>query len=358
MRFCVIMCGGVGSRFWPFSRQEMPKQFLDFFGTGRTLLQMTFDRIRPLVDPERIIILTNRDYVDLVARQLPGIPAANILAEPARRNTAPCICWAAQHIRAIDPEASIVTLPSDHLVLKEQAFADALAEGFSFVEGGDRLLTLGIHPNSPQTGYGYIQRGQKVEGFNNIMKVKTFTEKPNEEMARLFLSTGEFFWNAGIFLWKAESILKAFAEIDPDTAQIFEAGRDLYATPRETGFIDTAFPEAPSISIDYAIMEKASNVYVETVDLGWSDLGTWRALHEASPRTAEGNVTQNCRVLAHDCSGSVFAVTGEKVIVASGLKDFIVADNGNALLIYPLADEQKIRQVVNEVKSRFGEKFV
>lgn len=357
-RFCVIMCGGVGSRFWPLSRTDMPKQFLDFFGTGRSLLQMTFDRITPIVKPENIILVTNRNYADIIRRQLPQVKESNILLEPARRNTAPCICWAAHHILSIDPQASIVTLPSDHLVLKEQAFTEAIDEGLSFVERNDSLLTLGIRPSSPNTGYGYIQQGKPVAGWNHILRVKSFTEKPDLAMAEFFIRSGEFFWNSGIFLWTAASILKAFEKYAPETAAIFNAGDATYNTDAEKEFIEREFPNAPSISIDYAVMEKADNVYVKTVDIGWSDLGTWKALYETSPRNADGNVTQNCKVLTHDCHNSIFTVSGDKIVVAAGLSDFIVADNGNALLIYPIGDEQKIRQVVNEVEAIFGKDFV
>ncbi len=352
------MCGGVGSRFWPFSRNDKPKQFLDFFGTGKSLLQLTVERIAPIVGEENIILVTNRQYAGIIREQLPGVKESNILLEPARRNTAPCICWAAHHIYALDPEASIVTLPSDHLVLKEEAFRKAISEGLDFVESGDRLLTLGITPTGPNTGYGYIQQGAPIEGWNGIRKVKSFTEKPNLEMAKLFLSSGEFFWNSGIFLWTAANILKAFQKYSPDIAQLFDTDNSRYATPGEPDYIEEIFPLSPSISIDYAIMEKADHVYVKTVDLGWSDLGTWNSLYETSPRNAEGNVTQNCKVLLTNCEGSMFAVAGDKIIVASGLKDYIVADNDNALLICPLADEQKIRQIVNEVKDRFGEEYI
>ena len=357
-RYRVIMCGGAGSRFWPFSRDNMPKQFLDFFGTGRSLLQLTVDRITPVVPKENIILVTNVKYAGIIREQLPGIPEENILCEPARRNTAPGICWAANHIAASCPDALIATLPSDHLVLKETAFAKAIEDGFDFVSSGDRLLTLGIKPTYPNTGYGYIQLGQHVDGCDDTRKVKSFTEKPDPEMARFFLDSGEFYWNAGIFIWKAADIIKAFEQHCPEMAQLFESGRKYYATPLEKDFIEANFQNAQSISIDYAVMEKASNVFVKTVDLGWSDLGSWKALYDVSPKNAEGNVTQNCNVLAPGCTGSLFAVNGEKIIVASGLKDYIVADNGNALLICPADEEQKIRQVVNDVRTRFGEEFV
>lgn len=358
-RYCVIMCGGVGSRFWPFSRTALPKQFLDFFGTGRTLLQMTVDRIRDIVPPERVVIVTNAQYAGIIAEQLPELNPDNILCEPARRNTSPCICWAAHHIHAINPEASIVTLPSDHLILREDDFRKAITEGLEFVEQGDHLLTLGITPTSPHTGYGYIQLGAPAPGGDgDIMKVKSFTEKPDEQMAKVFLDSKEFFWNSGMFIWKASTILKAFEHYAPETASIFDAGRNLYATPEEMIFINDVYPSAPSISIDYAIMEKADNVYVKTVDFGWSDLGSWKALYETSPRNADGNVTQNCKLITRNCNGSVFAVKGDKIIVASGLQDYIVADNGNALLICPIEEEQRLRHVVNDVKSRFGEDYV
>lgn len=357
-RYCVVMCGGVGSRFWPFSRTTKPKQFLDFFGTGKSLLQLTVERILPLVAPEHIILVTNAAYASIVREQLPDIKEENILLEPARRNTAPCICWAANHIYAQDPDASIVVLPSDHLILKEQAFIETLHEGFEFVESGDYLLTLGIKPTSPQTGYGYIQRGKPVKEFPDICRVKTFTEKPNLEMAKVFLATGEFFWNAGIFLWSARSILNAFAKYDKDTLAVFECPTSVYGTEAETEFINKRFPNAPSISIDYAIMEKAGNVYVKSADLGWSDLGSWKALYDASPKNQDGNVTQNCKALLHDCDDSIIAVKDEKIVVASGLKGYIVAENSNALMIYPIEQEQQIRHIVNDVRSRFGEDYV
>lgn len=357
-RYCVIMCGGVGSRFWPFSRSNKPKQFLDFFGSGRSLLQLTYDRMLPITAPERIVLVTNSAYYDLIREQLPDVPKENILLEPARRNTAPCVCWAAHHILALDPEASIVTLPSDHLILRESEFHRVILRGLEFVENGNRLLTIGLKPTCPHTGYGYIQLGQPLGVDNDIIKVKSFTEKPNLEMAKVFLNSGEFFWNSGMFLWRADSILKAFDQYAPEMAALFNGGRGLYATPDEMKFISETFPNAASISIDYAIMEKADNVFVETADIGWSDLGTWNALFECSPKNQDRNVTQNCLVLANDCQGTLFAADSEKIIVASGLKDYIVADNGNALLIYPLAEEQKIKQVVNDVNTRFGEKYV
>lgn len=357
-RYCVIMCGGVGSRFWPLSRSGMPKQFLDFFGTGRSLLQLTYDRVLPIVDPEHIILVTNSAYYDIIRTQLPDVKKSNILLEPARRNTAPCVCWAAHHIYAMDKEASIVTLPSDHLILKENAFHQAILESLAFAETHDALVTIGLNPLSPHTGYGYIQRGNPAKDFPGIMKVKSFTEKPNLEMATLFLNSGEFYWNSGMFIWRAETILEAFKKYAPETATVFDGGNKFYDTDEEMKFIGRAFPSAPSVSIDYAIMEKADNVYVKTADLGWSDLGSWNALYDCSPKNQEGNVTQNCKVLSHNCENTIFAVEGDKIVVAAGLKDYIVANTDEALLIYPREQEQKIRQVVNDVKTRFGEKYI
>lgn len=352
------MCGGVGSRFWPYSREERPKQFLDLFGTGRSLLQMTFDRVRGLVPPERVILVTNRRYESMVREQLPEVPAENILKEPARRNTSPCICWASHHISALDPHASVLTLPSDHMILKEEAFVEALERGFRFVEEGDRLLTLGIRPTTPHTGYGYIQQGKPVDGLDGFFKVKSFTEKPALDLAKEFLASGEFYWNAGMFLWRVDSILKAFSEYAGETSRLFDEGAGLYATPEEEAFIENKFPDAPAISIDYAIMEKASNVYVETVDLGWSDVGSWQALWEVSEHDAAQNVTRGVKVIANDCRDSIFAIPEGKVVVAAGLEDFIVADCGNALLIYPKSKEQDIRRMTGEVADRFGSDFI
>lgn len=357
MRYCVIMCGGIGSRFWPASRSNRPKQFLDFMGTGRTLLQMTFDRILPLVSAERIIIVTNADYAPLIAKQLPDVKSENILLEPARRNTAPCIAWAAHHISALDPEASMVVMPSDHLITRERVFLDALERGFDFVESNDALLTLGIKPSRPETGYGYIQRGKQA--CNGINQVKTFTEKPNIELAKVFLESGEFLWNSGVFLWSAKSVLKGLGEHCAEIAQRFEAPEGTYATDKETPFIAKAFPACPGISIDYALMEKASNVFVEEVDPGWSDLGAWSALYDHSPKNRQGNATQGCAVLSYDTTGCMFSESNpNKIIVADGLKDYVIADTDDVLLICPKSNEQKIKQYVNDVSQTLGESYL
>lgn len=355
-RYCVIMCGGIGSRFWPYSRTNLPKQFIDFLGTGRSLLQMSYDRILPIVPKENIIIVTNAAYAPLVKQQLPELSDDSILLEPARRNTAPCIAWAAYHIAARDPKASMIVTPSDHLITREHEFEASVTHGFEFVESHDALLTLGITPTRPETGYGYIQIGPEVE--QDINKVKTFTEKPNLELAKVFLESGEFFWNSGIFLWSAESICKAFHEYSPEIAAKFDEGKELFGTVEEAEFIKTNFPACMSISIDFAVMEKAQNVYVETVRFGWNDLGTWSALYDQSPKNRDANVTQNCNVLAYNSTGNIFAVRGEKLVVVDGLKDYIVADAGDVLLVCPKSEEQRIKQMVNDAKLRFGEKYL
>lgn len=355
-RYCVIMCGGIGSRFWPYSRTDRPKQFIDFFGTGRSLLQMSYDRISPLVPKENIIIVTNSHYAPLVKEQLPELNDDQILLEPARRNTAPCIAWAAYHIAARDPQASMIVTPSDHLITRDAEFEKSIRLGFKFVEKHDALLTLGIKPTRPETGYGYIQIGQPVE--DDVLKVKTFTEKPDLDLAKVFVESGEFFWNSGIFLWSVKSILEALHNYAPDLTSTFDHGLAAFGTPEESAFIQREFPGCVNISIDYAVMERASNVYVECVDFGWSDLGTWSALYENSPKNRDSNVVQNCQVLAYNSSGNIFAVPGDKLVVVNGLHDYVVADAGDVLLVCPKSEEQHIKQYVNDVKLSYKDKYL
>ena len=355
-RYCVIMCGGVGSRFWPFSKAARPKQFIDFFGTGRSLLQMAFDRLQGIVPTENIYLLTNESYGTLIREQLPELSDKQILMEPARRNTAPCIAWAAYHIQAINPGAKMMVAPSDHLIINVEKFRQSVIDAFEFIETRDALVTMGIKPSRPETGYGYIQVGESIEG--NFSKVKTFTEKPDEDLARVFLKSGEFFWNSGMFFWSTDSIIKALDSCAPDVNTVFEQGKEYFGTPQELDYINANFEASPSISIDFAVMEKAPNVYVETVDFGWNDLGTWRSLYDHSPKNIEGNVTQNCKALMLNSHNNIVALKGDKVIVASGLEGYIVADVDDALLIVPLEEEQKIKTYVNEVKSKFGDKYL
>lgn len=351
------MCGGIGSRFWPYSRLKQPKQFIDFLGTGRSLLQMSFDRVRTFIPAQNILIVTNEMYARQVAEQLPELAPDQILLEPARRNTAPCIAWAAWHIAARDPRASMIVTPADHVVTREREFEAAVARGFDFVESRDALLTLGIAPTRPETGYGYIQTGQAVDG--PISKVKTFTEKPDIELAKVFLASGEFLWNSGIFIWSTAAIQAAMRRYTPDIAAVFDsAAPGTFTAPdAERTFVESRFPACKSISIDYSVMEKADNVYVETVSFGWNDLGTWSALYDLSPKNSEANVTQNCNVLAYNSRGNIFAVRGEKLIVVDGLEDYIIADADGVLLICPKASEQRIKQMVTDARMKFGEKY-
>lgn len=355
-RYCVIMCGGVGSRFWPYSRTDLPKQFIDFFGTGRTLLQMSYDRIQGIVPKENILLVTNKRYAKLIHEQLPEVSDSQILYEPARRNTAPCIAWAAYHINAINPNARIMVAPSDHLILKVDEYRKCILRGFEFIENRDVLLTLGIEPNRPETGYGYIQVGDDCEG--SVKKVKTFTEKPNLELAKVFLSTGEFMWNSGMFLWPVQTIIKALRQHTSDITDILESDISAFGTERETEYIESVFPSCPNISIDFAVMEKAPNVYVECVEFGWSDLGTWGALYDNSLKNSDGNVTQKCKALLFNSSDNIIAMKSDKLVVASGLHDYIVADADDVLLIVPKSEEQKIRLYVNEVKLNYGDEYL
>lgn len=354
-RYCVIMSGGVGSRFWPFSRTDCPKQFLDFLGTGRSLIQMTYDRFVRLIPKENIFIASNEVYKDLILEQLPEIQEDRILLEPQRRNTAPCIAWAAYHIQAINPNANIVVAPSDHLILNETAFLSVIEQGFDFVSSRPALLTLGITPNRPETGYGYIQVGEN--GESGISPVKTFTEKPNAELAKVFVESGEFFWNAGIFLWNVQSIIKAIQRYLPEISSRFEEGIPVYNTDAEKDFIAHNFPACPNISIDFGVMEKASNVFMLQADFGWSDLGTWGSLYDRLAKDKEDNVVLKCKTLMYESKGNIVAVP-RKLVVLNGLEDFIVAESDNVLLICKKEEEQRIRQFVTDAKMKFGDEFV
>ena len=352
--YCIIMAGGVGSRFWPFSRNDRPKQFLDFFGTGRSLLQMTYDRLRKVVPAQNILIVSNVIYKELILEQLPEINANQILLEPKRRNTAPCIAYAVNRIKAITPKANIIVAPSDHLILKENDFLDTLKVGLDFVEKNNSLLTLGIKPSRPETGYGYIQID---EGDTNLRRVKTFTEKPNAELAQIFFETGEFFWNSGIFLWNLQTIDKAFDQLLPEVATKFNSGKEFFNTDTEQAFIDEMYASCPNISIDYGIMEKASNVHVLCSDFGWTDLGTWGSLYEMSPKDEHENVTLKCKTVFYESEENIVALPGDKLAVIQDLKGYIVAESDNVLLICKLEDEQKIRQYVNDINVKFEGKY-
>ena len=348
------MAGGVGSRFWPFSRNNRPKQFLDFFGTGRSLLQMTFDRMRHLVPAENILIVSNVIYKDLILEQLPEIKANQVLLEPNRRNTAPCIAYAVNRIKSITNKANIIVAPSDHLILKEVDFLETIKIGIDFVENNDSLLTLGIKPSRPETGYGYIQID---EGDSALRRVKTFTEKPNAELAQIFYETGEFFWNSGIFLWNLQTIVKAFDELLPEVATKFNSGKEFFNTDKEQAFVDDMYQSCPNISIDYGIMEKASNVHVLCSDFGWTDLGTWGSLYEMSPKDEHENVTLKCKTVFYESENNIVALPNQKLAVIQDLNGYIVAESDNVLLICKLEDEQKIRQYVNDINVKFDGKY-
>ncbi|MBP6609909.1 MAG: mannose-1-phosphate guanylyltransferase [Paludibacter sp.] len=353
--YCVIMAGGIGSRFWPFSRNNRPKQFLDFFGTGRSLLQMTYDRFRHVVPAKNILIVSNVIYKDLILEQLPELKADQVLLEPNRRNTAPCIAYAINRIKATTDKANIVVAPSDHLILKEIDFLETIKTGFDFVEKNDALLTLGIKPSRPETGYGYIQ---VAEGETALRNVKTFTEKPNAELAQIFFETGEFFWNSGIFLWNLQTIDKAFQTLLPEVASKFNNGKELYNTPAEQAFIDEMYPTCPNISIDYGIMEKSSNVNVLCSDFGWTDLGTWGSLYEMSPKDENNNVTLKCESMFYGSKNNIVALPNDRLAVIQDLEGYIVAESDNVLLICKLEEEQNIRQYVNDATMKHGEKYI
>lgn len=355
-RYCVIMCGGVGSRFWPYSREAMPKQFIDFLGTGRSLLQLTIDRLADIIPFENIILLTNENYADIIKEQIPDITDRQILLEPARRNTAPCNAWAAWHIKAINPNAKIMVAPSDHLILRQNDFINCVNRAFDFIEQHDALVTFGVKPNRPETGYGYIQEDEQIDEY--FSKVKTFTEKPNKDLANLFLESGEFFWNSGMFFWKVDTIIEAMRKHAPEIAYMFDFAPQVFNTDDEQDFINEHYATCPNVSVDYAIMEKSRNVFVEKVDFGWSDLGTWGAIYDNSPKNRDANVTPNSKVLAFDSHNNVIAAKGDKLVVVSGLNGYVVADTPDALLIVPINDEQKIKKYVNEAKTRYGDKFM
>ncbi len=359
--FCVIMAGGIGSRFWPLSKTKRPKQFLDILGTGRTLLQQTFDRFRQIMPDDHIFVVSNLEYKEIIVEQLPEIPVENILLEPLRRNTAPCIDYANFRIQKLDPEANIVVAPSDHLIVKEEEFLRSVNQGLAFVASRDALLTMGIVPSRPETGYGYIQSIQKeVPGYetSGLRKVKTFTEKPDLTLARVFLESGDFYWNAGIFFWSLKSVMRSFETYLPEIHTLFQEGIDIYGTAKEQDFIQRTYGSCRNISIDYGVMEKAENVYVLISDFGWSDLGTWGSLYEQLSKDEEQNSVTGKHVFMHDSSGNIVNVQDDKLVVLQGLEDYIVVQNDNIILVCRREEEQKIKQFVNQVRTEIGEEML
>lgn len=374
--YCVIMAGGVGSRFWPFSRSEKPKQFLDFFGTGRSLLQMTVDRFRPLVPIKNMLIVTNVAYKKIILEQVPDLHEKQILCEPARRNTAPCIAYAVSHIRAIalrkagltaqnqdwsrpEMKVNMVVAASDHLILDEVTFRNTISKAFDFVAQNKAILTLGMCPTRPETGYGYIQYNKEPDAIStsDIFPVKTFTEKPNLEMAKVFVNSGEFLWNSGIFVWNLQTISEAFRYLLPEVADRFREGELLMSTEKEEAFIEDIFPKCPNISIDYGIMEKAQNVYVMPSSFGWSDLGTWGSLYELSDKDEKNNVSLHSEALFYDSEGNVVTLEPGKLAVIQGMQDMIVAEQNGILLICKKEEEQRIKHFVADAQEKFGGKY-
>jgi len=356
--YCVIMAGGVGSRFWPISRTANPKQFLDILGTGKTLIQQTYDRFKPICPVENFLIVTSDEYKEIVIEQLPELSEEQILLEPLRRNTAPCIAYANTIIKTKNRNAKIVVTPADHLIMNEEVFRTNITTGLKFVDENDALLTLGIKPHKPETGYGYIQSGKKVgDNFPNFNKVKTFTEKPNLDMAKVFVESGEFFWNSGIFLWSLNSIVDSFNSHLNEVQALFDKLETHIGTDNEAKELSNTYMECKNISIDYGVMEKANNVFVQTADFGWSDLGTWSSLHEYSEKDKNNNAKINGKILLYDSKECIVHAPAEKRVVIQGLENYIVVESKNALLICPMENEQQIRQFTADVKTEFGEDY-
>lgn len=358
--YCIIMAGGIGARFWPMSRTAHPKQFIDILGTGKTLIQQTFQRFERVCATENIYIVTNEIYRDLIKQQIPNITDVQILCEPFRRNTAPCVAYASYKILCQNPSANIVVAPSDHIILKEDIFIEVIESALKASAQNPWLFTLGIQPSRPDTGYGYIQFNEdmRYDGDPRIYKVKTFTEKPQLDMAKQFLASGDFLWNSGIFIWSLKSILHAFETYLPEINSIFEEGIPEYNTENEAEFIQQAYSTSKNISIDYGIMEKADNVYVLASDFGWSDLGTWGSLYDIREKNQEANTITGSNVLTYDSKNCIIHMPKNKLVVLQGLDDYIVVEDDNILLVCRKQDEQHIRQFVNDVHEKKGDKFV
>ena len=349
------MAGGIGSRFWPMSTQKFPKQFHDILGTGRTMIQQTFDRIKQTVPVENIFVITNTEYAELSHQQLPELPIENIVGEPMMKNTAACNIYMVNKIADLNPDANVIVLPADHLILKENAFLEKVNQAFDFASKNDVLITLGITPTRPDTGYGYIQFSEKQD--SDFFKVKTFTEKPNLEIAKSFIETGDFLWNAGIFIWNVKSIQKAFAEYLPEMTQEFVSCE--YNSDREIVCIETIYPKVEKISIDNGILEKAKNVYVIPADLGWSDLGTWTSVYENSEKNEDNNSIDSKTVLTYNSKNNVVRIKKGKAAIIDGLEDYIVVDTEKALLICPRDNDQLIKNYVLDLKNfKKGEKYM
>ena len=356
--YCVIMAGGVGSRFWPISKTSKPKQFLDILGTGRSLLQQTFDRFTKIIPAKNILIVSHEQYKDLIFEQLPGIHPNQVLLEPMRKNTAVCIAYANFKILKENQNANIIVAPSDHLILRENEFLDVISKGLEFTQNTNALLTIGIKPSRPETGYGYIQVNGEMCKSNSIKKVKTFTEKPNLEMAKIFYESGEFFWNSGIFIWSLNSILHSFDLFMPDLNAQFQDAIDTLNTPKEIEFVHSLYPKCKSISIDYAIMEKAENVHVICADFGWSDLGTWGSLYTHLDKDDSQNAVVGNNVFLYNSNNCIVNIPSDHLAVVHGLDDYIVVESEGVLLICKKEEEQRIKDFVNDIKIHKGEAYI
>ena len=342
----VIMAGGVGSRFWPMSTPECPKQFIDVFGTGRTFLQMTFDRFKGVVEPDNVWVVTSEKYADLVKTQLPEIPVGNILLEPCRRNTAPCIAYVSWRIKAKNPNANLVITPSDHLVTDVVEFQRVINSALKFSAETDAIVTLGMHPTRPETGYGYIQADLQSPSLVNkeIFRVDSFREKPDLATATEYVKKDEFYWNSGIFVWSVKTIVNALRVYQPELAAIFENMMPIYGTDKEQATINEEFPKCENISIDYAVMEKADEIFVFPADFGWSDVGTWGSLHTIAEKDDNGNNAIGQNIRFYESKNCVVHTTEERRVIIQGLEDYIVAEKDNTLLICKLSEEQRIKE--------------
>lgn len=353
-RYCVIMAGGIGSRFWPMSRQACPKQFLDILGTGRSFIRHTYERFAKIIPNENFVVVTNQRYKRQVLEHIPELDESQILCEPIGRNTAPCIAYAAHTLRKKNPDAEMIISPADHLILNEEEFIKIVNACSDFVAQNSALMTIGITPSRPETGYGYIQRSNN----NSISKVKCFTEKPNLELAQAFLECGEFLWNSGIFIWKVRDIIEAFKEHLPEHYALFCGIEDDLGTERERDAINRVFSGCKAISIDYGVMEKATNVYVHTGDFGWSDVGTWGSAYQHLRKDRYANATNNALTKTYNTRNSLIATPKDKVTVVSGLKDYIVVDTDDVLMICPKHEEQNIKSFIEDIRYDTGDKYI
>lgn len=352
------MAGGIGSRFWPESRTKHPKQFLDILGTGRSLIQWTYHRFKNICPKENIYFITNQSYIATLKQQIPEVADENIISEPSRKNTAPCAAYFAHKMMALNPNANIILSPADHLIMDERAFERTCYDALDFVSKNDALLTLGIKPTRPDTGYGYIQYETDDNNLEKVYRVKTFTEKPSLELARTFLKSGDFLWNSGIFVWNVNSIMAELEKHLPEMHEVFMQAKDVYNTPKEAAVIAELYSQCTNISIDYGIMEKAKNVYVIPSYFGWCDLGTWESAYENSERDYLGNAVYGDNVMVIDATECMIKAPDKKLVVLQGLEQFIVIDTADVLLICERSREQQIKEYVAEVKRNKGEKFL